>query len=165
MNSIFDRVSVRAYQDRAVEDEKITLLLRAAMQAPSAQNGQPWEIIVVTDKALLKELSLASPHSKMLATAPLCFVMLANTNSKRPQFWQQDLGAATQNVLLEACELELGGVWVGIATVEERMEKVRSIFNLPAEIVPFALVPIGYPATPPKTSVRFDQAKVHYNGY
>ena len=56
MNSIFTRVSIRKYEDRAVEDEKILEMLRAAMQAPSAGNQQPWEFIVVRDRDVLEKL-------------------------------------------------------------------------------------------------------------
>ena len=56
MDSIFHRISVRKYQDRPVEREKIEQILRAAMQAPSATNQQPWEFYVVTNRDRLKAL-------------------------------------------------------------------------------------------------------------
>jgi len=61
-----------------------------------------------------------------------------------PENWEQDLGAACQNILLEAVELGLGAVWLGIAPVEVRMSKVSEILNLPEHIVPFAIILIGY---------------------
>ena len=57
MNSIYHRVSVRKYEDRPVERKKIEAMLRAAMQAPSAGDQQPWEFYVVTDRAKLEALS------------------------------------------------------------------------------------------------------------
>ena len=60
MNSIYHRVSIRRYQDRPVEKEKIEAILRAAMQAPSAANQQPWEFYVVIDRAKLKEIGRAT---------------------------------------------------------------------------------------------------------
>ena len=57
MNSLYHRVSIRKYQDKAVEPEKIESMLKAAMQSPSACNQQPWEFYVVTDKERLKKLS------------------------------------------------------------------------------------------------------------
>ena len=50
MKEIFERVSIRKYEDRPVEPEKIEAILRAAMAAPSTGNQQPWEFYVVTDK-------------------------------------------------------------------------------------------------------------------
>ena len=63
MNNIYTRVSIRKYQDKTVESEKTEAILRAAMQAPSAANQQPWEFYVVTDKAKLEALSKASPYA------------------------------------------------------------------------------------------------------
>ena len=97
MDAIFQRRSIRKYKNTPVEKEKIELLLRAAMQAPSAGNQQPWEFIIVENKETLKKLSNVSPFSKMLAAAPLAIVLLANKNNMRyPEYWQQDMAAATQ---------------------------------------------------------------------
>lgn len=71
MNAIFHRVSIRKYQDRPVEQEKITLMLRAAMAAPSACNQQPWEFYVVTDKEKIAELSASTPFTKSAKGAPV----------------------------------------------------------------------------------------------
>lgn len=75
MDAIFTRTSVRSYEERPVEADKIERILRAAMAAPSAVNQQPWEFYVVTDKAVLAELSLASPYMGMTAKAPVAIVL------------------------------------------------------------------------------------------
>lgn len=163
MNIIDKRRSVRTYKDIRVERDKIEKLLRAAMQAPSAFNQQAWEFIVVEDKDTLKRLSDMSPYSKPVEKASAAFVILANKeNLKVPECWQQDLGAATENLLLEAAELELGGVWMAVAPMEDRIKYIREIFNLPENIIPYALVPVGYPIDEPKYIDRFDSSKVHY---
>lgn len=74
MNSIFHRVSIRKFEDRPVEQDKIEMILRAGMQAPSAMNQQPWEFYVVTDKEIIKKLSETSPYSKSAAGAPVIIV-------------------------------------------------------------------------------------------
>ena len=74
MDSIFHRVSIRKFQDKPVEPEKIEKLLRAAMAAPSAGNQQPWEFYVVTDKEKILELSKATPYSGCAAGAPVVIV-------------------------------------------------------------------------------------------
>ena len=71
MSSIYQRVSIRKYQDKPVEKEKTLAILRAAMQAPSAGNQQPWEFYVVTDKAKLEALSQVSPYAGMTKDAPV----------------------------------------------------------------------------------------------
>ena len=63
MDAIFKRISVRKYEDRPVEPEKVEKILRAAMAAPSARNQQPWEFYVVTSKEKIRELSQCSPYA------------------------------------------------------------------------------------------------------
>ena len=164
MEAIFNRRSIRKYQDRPVEKEKIDKLLKAIMQAPSAVNQQPWEFIVVENKDTLKKLSEMSPYSKMVEGTAVAFVALANSDDfKIPSAWQQDMGAAVENLLLEAVHLELGAVWLGVATAEENMNYIKELFNLPENIKPFALIPVGYPDGQKNTFVdRFNEKKVHY---
>ena len=167
MEAIFKRKSIRKYQDRPVEKEKIEKLLRAIMQAPSAVNQQPWEVIVIENKETLKKLSEMSPYSKMIEGSAVTFVLAANSeNLKVPSAWQQDMGAATENLLLQAVELELGGVWLGTATTEDNMDFIRKFFDLPENILPFSVVPIGYPDQDNNSFIdRFNKDKVHYEGW
>ena len=74
MNNIFTRVSIRKYQDRPVEKEKTEAILRAATQAPSAANQQPWEFYVVTNKEKLEALSKVHPYAGMTKNAPAAIV-------------------------------------------------------------------------------------------
>ena len=74
MNSIFHRISVRKYEDKPVEKEKIMEILKAGMQAPSACNQQPWEFYVVTDKEKIQKLSKVTPYTGCAAGAPAVIV-------------------------------------------------------------------------------------------
>lgn len=168
MDVINKRRSIRKFKGQTVEKAKIEKLLRAAMQAPSAGNQQPWEFIVVEEKESLRKLSLTSQYSKLVADAPLALVLLANEKSMRfPQNWQQDLSAATQNILLEAVDLGLGAVWIGVAPDQDRMNYVAETFKLPEYIKPFCLIALGYPADGQENVFvdRFDETKVHYERY
>lgn len=168
METIFNRRSIRKYKDRSIEKEKIEKLLRAAMQAPSAANQQPWEFIVVENKDTLNKLSGMSPYSKMAGSAPLAIVALANSDSYRiPSAWQQDMGASVENLLLEAAYLDLGAVWLGVATAEENMKYIKNLFSLPEHIKPFALIIVGYPDGNQSNSFvdRFNDKKVHYENW
>jgi nitroreductase len=166
MNSIFTRRSIRKYLNKPVESEKVEQLLKAAMQAPSAGNQQPWEFIVVQDKELLRKLSLTSPYAGPVKEALVAIVVLGNKeNIKFPEYLQQDLSAATQNLLLQAVELELGAVWLGVAPLEERMKYITELFDLPESILPFAVVPVGYPEIENKYIDRYEKAKIHYGKY
>lgn len=162
MNSIFHRTSIRRYQKRPVEPEKTEAILRAAMQAPSACNQQPWEFYVVTDPEKLKALSLVSPYAKMTADAPAAIVPVYRKVCVVPEFAQIDLSIAMENLWLETDAQGLGGVWLGIAPLAERVEKVSAILGLGAGLRAFALVPLGYPAETKEPQDRFRPERVHY---
>ena len=164
MKEIFARVSVRKFLEKPVEKEKIEKILRAAMAAPTAGNQQEWEFIVVENKDNLQKLSTFSPYSKSLAEAPIAIVLLSNKDKLRyPENWQQDLGAAAQNMLLEAVHLGLGSVWLGVAPLEDRMKFIADFFNLSDNLQPFAVLPFGYPSGEHKPKDRFDPSKIRWN--
>jgi len=163
MNSIFNRASVRSFDGRKVEPEKLELLMKAAMAAPSACNQQPWEFVVVADTAILKALSKCSPYADCIGQAPLGIAVCMRTEGLRaPDYTQIDASAATENILLEAVELGLGAVWLGIAPVRERMEAVRQVISAPETIQPFCLIACGYPDRLAAPTDRYDPARVHY---
>ena len=156
MNSIYHRVSIRRYQDRPVEPEKTEAILRAAMQAPSAANQQPWEFYVVTDKEKLKALAETSPYAKMTANAPSAIVPVYRTDCHLPMYAEIDLSIAMENMWLETDAQGLGGVWLGIAPLEDRMKAVEKVLELPEGLRAFAIFPYGYPAEERKQQDRFD---------
>ena len=162
MNSIFHRVSIRKYQTKEVEQEKIEQLLRAAMAAPSACNQQPWEFYVVTNKEVIQQLAAASPYAGCAAGAPVVFVPCFRKEGIAPEYFNIDLSAAVENLLLEADAQGLGAVWMGISPSEERMDSVRKVLDIPTELEPFALVPCGYPAEERPQQDRYEENRVHY---
>ena len=163
MQTIFNRASVRSFDGRKVESEKIELLMRAAMAAPSACNQQPWEFVVVTEPETLRKLSECSPYAGCLWEAPLGIAVCMRTAGlQAPDYAQIDASAATENILLEAVHLGLGAVWLGIAPRAERMEAVRQVIGAPETIQPFGLVACGYPDKPVVPANRYDPARVHY---
>lgn len=162
MSNIYDRVSIRKYQDRPIEEEKITAILKAAMQAPSARNQQPWEFYVVTNKEVLKKLSEASAYAGMTKDAPVAIVSAYRKNCAVPEYAQIDLSIAMENLWLETASQGLGGVWLGIAPIEERMKKVEEILSMPDDLRAFAIFPLGYPAEERKQQERFDPQRIHY---
>ena len=147
MNSIFHRISVRKYEDKPVEKEKIMEILKAGMQAPSACNQQPWEFYVVTDKEKIQKLSKVTPYTGCAAGAPAVIVPVYHTEGLvAPSFAQIDMSIAQENIWLETDTLGLGGVWFGIAPVEERMEEVHRLLGLPENVKVFSMFALGYPA-------------------
>ena len=162
MQEIFERVSIRKYTDRAVEDEKILAILRAAMAAPSAGNQQPWEFYVVRDRNKLEELSRVSPYAGCAKAAPVANVSAYREKLWAPAYAQIDMSIAMENLWLACGEQGLGGVWLGIAPVEDRMRAVEDILGIPEGLRAFAVFPLGYPAEERKQQDRFDESRIHF---
>lgn len=162
MNNLFTRVSIRRYQDRPVEKEKTEAILRAAMQAPSAANQQPWEFYVVTSREKLEALSEVHPYAGMTKNAPAAIVSVYRKDCRIPAYAQIDLSIAMENLWLETDAQGLGGVWLGIAPMEDRMKAVEEILDLPDTVRAFAVFPYGYPAEERKQQDRFDESRIHY---
>ncbi|MDD2232512.1 MAG: nitroreductase family protein [Sphaerochaetaceae bacterium] len=166
MQEIFSRRSIRNFEDRKVEREKVNRLLEAAMQAPSAQNQREWTFVVVDDKQELMVLSRVSPYSGMVAKSPVTIVVLCDTARLAvPEIWQQDMAACTENILLEAVHLGLGACWMGIAPSQERMDAVAKIVGAPPSVKVFGMVSVGYPAEGKENRFidRFDRNAIHLN--
>jgi nitroreductase len=163
-----NRRSVREYTGEGVSDESVKQLLRAGMYAPSAKNSQPWEFIVVTERATLDTLSGGAPYWRMLAHAPLCIVVAANLTdykSSGQEFFVQDCAACTQNILVAAEGMGLGGVWLGCYSAQERMAYVQETLGVPDGIIPFSVLSIGHPAAHPKPHDFYLEEKVYYGAY
>ncbi len=168
MNTIFTRRSIRDFQDRPLEPETLEKILRAAMQAPSAANQRPWEFIIVRDKSLKKELAGVSPYAKAVLKAPVSIVLLGNKKELMfPRYWEQDMGACAQNLLLQAAEEGLGAVWLGVAPEEERIAYISGLFDLPEEVIPFCIIPVGYPleGRGNRREDRFEASRIHNDRY
>lgn len=167
MDEIFTRRSIRSFLDQPIEKTKINQLLKAAMQAPSAGNQQPWEFLVIQNKETLAQLSETSLYASALKEAPCGILLLADQNTmKYPEHWQQDLGAATQNLLLAAVQQGLGTVWLGVAPTEERMTFVRNTLCLPSHLLPYNIIGLGYPKNQKNQLIdRFAPDRIHFESY
>ncbi len=163
LETIFARKSVRTYQEREIEPEKMDLLLRAGMAAPSGRDVRPWEFVVVNDRAVLDSLAAGLPFAKMLAHAPAAVVVCGD--SVRSFYWYLDCSAAAQNILLAAEAQGLGAVWTAAYPYEDRMEVVTRVLELPEQIVPLCVIPMGYPAGEESPKDKYDGSRIHYNRY
>lgn len=165
MKEIFERISIRKYENRPVEEEKIRQVLKAAMAAPSAGNQQPWEFYVVRDPEMIRKLADTTPYSKSAAGAPVVIVPCYRTNGLwAPMYDTIDLSIATENMLLEITSLGLGAVWMGIAPIEDRILAVDRLLGLGEDLHSFALVPVGYPAESRPQQDRFQEERIHWIG-
>ena len=162
MNPIYNRVSIRKYQDRPVEKEKTMAILRAAMQAPSAANQQPWEFFVVTNRTKLEALSQVTPYTRFTKDAPVAIVAAYRKECRSLDFAPIDMSIAMENLWLETTTQGLGGVWMGIAPREEWMQAVEEIVGMPDTLRAFAIFPYGYPAEDKVQEDRFDESRIHF---
>ena len=150
LKTIFSRKSVRTFKSEPVPKEKLELLVRAGMAAPTAVDKRPWEFIVVTDRAVLKQLADALPFAKMADKAAAAIIVGGDVRKqwggKDSDYWIMDCSAATENILLAAESMGLGAVWTAVYPEESRIRTVRQILGLPSHIVPLNLIPLGVPA-------------------
>jgi len=164
INAIMTRRSIRHYTGQPVPAELVEQILRGAMAAPSARNEQSWQFVVIDDREILDVIPQYHGYADMLAEASLAIVVCGDVRRKAHEdYWVQNCAAATQNLLLTAHALGLGGVWLGIYPQAERVARTRELLDLPKGIIPMAIVALGYPAEDKGPSNRFDPGKVHRN--
>ncbi len=164
IEAIRTRRSIRRYTGDPVPDDVLTEILQAAMSAPSAGNQQPWQFVVVTDRAVREKIPTFHPYAQMVPDAPVAIVVCGDLRLESYKgYWVQDCSAATQNMLLAAHAKGLGAVWVGVYPKEERIRPLQRLLGLPPQVVPLALVPLGMPAERVPPANRFDPARIHRN--
>jgi len=166
IEAILTRRSIRKYSREKITDNKIEIILKAAMYAPSAMNQQPWHFIVIDDREKLNRIMEVHPYSKMLKEAGLAILVCGDERLQLSKgYWVVDCGAATQNLLLAAHGIGLGAVWLGVHPREERKSGIRKIFHLPDHVQPFSLISIGYPAEEKLFPQRFKPERIHKNSW
>ncbi len=167
LDNIATRTSIRDYEARPVEKEKVEKMLRAAMAAPTAMNKQPWHFVVVDQRNVLDALAGANPYAKMLKKAPLAIVVCGNTDKMIEgggrDFWIQDASAATENLLLAAHAMGLGAVWTGAYPSEERCISISKVLSLSDNLIPLNMIVVGYPAEQPQPKQKFKEENISYN--
>lgn len=177
MNNILQRKSVRSYTGDTIPAAVMENLLKAAMAAPSGRDWRPWSFVVLTDKSQYQTIFGDNHNMRMFMESGAVVVICADTmhmgptrdNPDGPEvaqynaLWRDDMGAVTENLLLAAEAYGLGACWTACYPWTERMASVKETLGLPATVVPYAVVPIGYPSTENTPKDKWDPARVHYN--
>jgi len=149
-----ERRSVRAYENRPVEDKDLQYLLEAARLAPSASNRQPWKFVVVRDQTTREKLTLAAGNNTFLRQAPVIIAAVAlepdRVMSCRVPAYAVDLSIAVDHMTLAAAERGLGTCWIGAFDQDE----ARKILGIPLMHKVVTIFPLGYPADQPKEKRR-----------
>jgi len=163
------RRSIRSYQDKNIEPEKIEILKEALLRSPTSRNNNAWEFIFVDDKNLLKKLTECKPHgASFLKNAPLGIVICGDETLS--DVWVENCSIASIMVQLAAHSIRLGSCWIQIrrrnfsenVTAEEY---IQQLLNIPKHLRIESIISIGYPAEEkeikPKETLPFD--KIKYN--
>lgn len=164
LEGIFTRRSIRKFKEKPISKDRIIDLIKAAMQAPSAGNNQPWHFIVIDDREILNTIPEFHEYSKMLLHSPVAILVCGEIEvEKYCGYWVQDCSAATQNLLLAAHAYGLGAVWLGIYPMQERIDGIKKLVNLPTNVYPLSLIALGYPDEIKEPVNRFNPEKIKYN--
>ena len=164
LEAIHTRRSIRTYVDQPVPEELVQKLLAAAMQAPSARNQQPWQFVVIDDRAILAKIPPFMPNAAMAGKAPLAILVCGDLSLEKSEgYWVVDCAAAVENILLAAHALGLGAVWCGVYPRDKRMEGLRQLVGLPKNVIAHSLVVLGYAAEQIPAEDRYRPERVHHN--
>ena len=163
IDAIIGRRTIRQYTPDPIPAEKLEVLLRAAMSAPTANNRQPWHYVVITDRTTLDRIGEFHRHGAMLKQATAAILVCGDLQLARYHGHMiLDCAAATENILIAAHAIGLGAAWLGIYPWEDRQAAIRQFLTMPAEIDPIALVSIGYPSEEKASSERYKPERIHY---
>lgn len=149
IEAIKKRRSIRQYLEKEIPEETLRTILECARIAPSAGNRQPWVFVVVKSKEIREQLMEAAGKQVSIVQAPVVIVVCADPevagaryeDRGRTLYCFQDTAAAVENIALAAASFDLGTCWIGAF----RETDVRKALNLPFNLRPVAMVPIGYP--------------------
>jgi nitroreductase len=168
LSVIHSRKSVRHFTGQDVSKEALDKMLRAGMAAPTAVNRQPWSFVVVTDRKALDSLKEGLPYAKMLGKAGAAIVVCAmpeKAYDQKVEFAVIDSTCAGESILLAAEALGLGAVWTAAYPYKDRMDFVRKTLNIPDNVIPLNVIPIGYPTGADKPKDKFKPENIHWENW
>lgn len=139
------RRTIRAYSSKSVSKSLIKNIVDCGRLAATAFNIQPWEFVVVTDKAVLQKIESILPYNKFCAAAPALILVFC----KEGDFYLEDGSAATENLLLAAHASGLGACWVA-GEKQPFAEALGKLLKVPKKLRLVSLVSLGYPAEKPE---------------
>ena len=162
IKAIMTRRSIRKFEETPVTDEQIKMLLEAAMNAPSAGDGRPWQFVVTTDRAKLNALADSVDEGNAMFKQAQAAILICLDESLEgfKGFGPQDCSCAAQNLQLAAHDMGLGTVWIAIINVPPRVAGCREVLDVPETLTPFALFPLGVPGEMLEPEVRYDESKI-----
>lgn len=179
ITTIMNRKSVRTFTSDTVSMETINTLLKAAMAAPSGMNVQPWSFVVLRDTSRYEQVFGDNFNMPIYKQSAAIVVFCADTTVTRSprenpsapavtmanRIWRDDLGACTENFLIATEAMSLGAVWTACYPYAERMNPVREALNLPDNVVPYCVVPIGVPGGDEQPKDKWKPERIHIENW
>src|SRR6056297_164107 len=147
LNLMKERRSVRSFKQKEIEPDKLEKILEAARWSQSANNAQPWRLIVIKDRSTLKKLSKAAPYGRFIQEAPLALAIVAD-KGRSPKWYLHDTCILSHQVCLMAWALGIGTCWIG----SMNREKGAKILDLEKKEYLTTVLPLGYPKGNPGSS-------------
>jgi len=168
--NVFDAIrlrrSIRSFEDKPIEQEKLLRVLEAGRLAPSAKNRQEWRYVIVKDKELRRRVAVASNNQYFIAEAPVvivgCATMVEYVLSCGQPAYTIDVAISMDHMSLQAVEEGLGTCWIGAFKEDE----VKKILNIPQKMKVVEIMPLGYPKFLPDPKPRKElKETVFYDKY
>lgn len=177
LENILTRKSVRSFTEQKLTADQIETLLRAGMAAPSGMNIQPWSFVVLQDPSRYDSIFGDKNYNlRMFKKSAAIIIVCADTTvtytgrGEEPvtvpnEMWRDDVGAATENILLAAEAMGLGAVWTVSYPYKNNYMPVKNALGLPSSVVPYSAVVLGYPAGDDKPKDKWDPSRIHYENW
>lgn len=184
IKSLYERKSVRVFEEKAIPEECVTAILRSAIEAPTAGNQQLYTILHITDQERKEKLAVSCDNQPFIAKAPLVLVFCADCQKWMDVFVEggaeprnpgvgdlmlavSDTMIAAQNAVVAAESMGIGSCYIG--DIMEQCEFHRELFHLPDYVFPVGMLVFGYPTNQQKERKKPQRCRmediVHENVY
>jgi len=163
MDEIYKR---RSYHDgfdgtKKISDDDINAILKAGMNAPSANDTQPWEFVLINDAEKLQELSSLNHWTRAVGTSSHTIIVCM-----KPDIYAGiDCGIAVQNIVLQAAHMDIGSLIMGVHDNEGYQQKIKSLLNIPDEYIAYSMIALGYPAETIPPNDKWYPEKIRLNSF
>ena len=140
LTALKTRRSIREYKDKPIPKDVLEKIVDAARFAPTARNEQPWEFVVVSERAALNKISAITDHGKFIALGAACILVFCRDT----KYYLEDGAAATQSLLLAATALGVGSCWVA-GDKKPYCRPINELLSVPLTLKLVSLISLGYP--------------------
>ncbi|MBE3583324.1 MAG: nitroreductase family protein [Limnochordaceae bacterium] len=154
------RRSIRQFTQQPVDRQTLEQLVDVARFAPTANNRQPWDFVVVTDRNKLQQLAQAVEWGKHIGQAAACIAVTVQPGT----YAREDGANAATYLALAARAMGLGSCWVA-GEPSPSSAKVKELLEIPMGVHLTCLLPIGYPAEDPTPDKRPLESVIHWDKY